>query len=311
MDTSPLVSIIIPVYNVERYIKDTVKSVLEQSYKHVEIMLIDDGSSDDSGAICDELAKSDNRIRVIHQKNMGVTKARKHGIEASTGEWIVFLDGDDQLLPTAIEYFVATALQKNVDIVQTPNIRVTNSIKVLSHMNAKGLYDKKSYLLLLANKKITNGIGGKIIRKSLFDSNTFNIPTGITNNEDMLMNIRLSKRLKSIYCNPKEGYYLYFARDNSASRKKIPIKNWLLLYKEYSLMEEEYGSAMNVCIMSSIYERYITKDLTFDECKSFVKQVKMKFAMPFYTWFIKLYFSCPNKLTHSLMYVACGLNSYL
>lgn len=311
MDKRPLVSIIIPVYKVEQYLQDTVKSVQCQTYENIEIVLVDDGSPDRSGVLCDELARTDKRIKVIHQSNCGVTKAREHGIATSTGEWIVFLDGDDQLLPNAIEYFTTTALEKKVDIVQTPNIRVTNSIKVLSQMNAKGCYDQKSYLLLLANKKITNGIGGKMIRKSLFDSNTFNIPTGITNNEDMLMNIRLSKRLKSIYCNPKEGYYLYFARDNSASRKKIPIKNWLLLYKEYSLMEEEYGSAMNVCIMSSIYERYITKDLTFDECKSFVKQVKMKFAMPFYTWFIKLYFSCPNKLTHSLMYVACGLNSYL
>lgn len=311
MDKRPLVSIIIPVYKVEQYLQDTVKSVQCQTYENIEIVLVDDGSPDRSGALCDELARTDKRIKVIHQSNSGVTKAREHGIATSTGEWIVFLDGDDQLLPNAIEYFITTALEKNVDIVQTPNIRVTDSTKVLSHMNAKGLYDKKSYLLLLANKKITNGIGGKMIRKSLFDPNTFNIPTGITNNEDMLMNIRLSKRLKSIYCNPKEGYYLYFARDNSASRKKIPIKNWQLLYKEYSLMEEEYGSVMNVCIMSSIYERYITKDLTFDECKSFVKQVKLRFTMPFYTWFIKLYFSCPNKLTHSLMYVTSGLNSYL
>ena len=146
MDTSPLVSIIIPVYNVERYIKATVKSVLEQSYKRVEIMLIDDGSPDDSGVICDELAKSDNRIRVIHQNNMGVTKARKHGIEASTGEWIVFLDGDDQLLPTAIEYFLETASSKEVDIVQTPNIRVHGNICTLNRMGAKGKYDKKGYL---------------------------------------------------------------------------------------------------------------------------------------------------------------------
>lgn len=311
MNTKPLVSIIIPVYNVEQYIKDTVKSVQEQTYKKVEIMLIDDGSPDGSGEICDELAKSDKRIKVLHQKNMGVTKARKHGIEASTGEWIVFLDGDDQLLPTAIEYFVETALSKEVDIVQTPNIRVSGNTRTLNRMGAKGKYNKKGYLSLLANGRITGGIGGKIIRKSLFDENTLNIPTGITNNEDMLMNIRLSKRLKSIYCNPQKGYYLYFARDNSASRKKIPIKNWQLLYKEYSLMEEEYGSVMNVCIMSSIYERYITKDLTFDECKSFVKQVKIIFAMPFYTWFIKLYFSRPNKLTHFIMYVVNGLHRRL
>jgi len=311
MDTKPLVSIIIPVYNVEQYIKDTVKSVQEQTYERVEIMLIDDGSLDNSGAVCDELAKSDNRIKVIHQKNMGVTKARKHGIEASTGEWIVFLDGDDQLLPTAIEYFVETALTKNVDIVQTPNIRVCGSTQTLNRMRVKGKYDKKGYLSLLANKKITGGIGGKIIRKSLFDSETLNIPEGITNNEDMLMNIRLSDNLNSIYCDPKNGFYLYFVRDNSASIKKIPLTNWQLLYKEYLSMMKRYGSAMYTCIANSVYERYITKGLTFDECCNFMEQVQISISMPIYTWFIKLYFSYPNKITHFMMNAAYGLHKRL
>lgn len=308
MDTRPLVSIIIPVYNVEQHIKDTVKSVQNQTYEHVEIMLIDDGSPDNSGIICDELAKSDNRIKVIHQKNMGVTKARKNGIEASTGEWIVFLDGDDQLLPTAIEYFVETALAKNVDIVQTPNIRVCGNTRTLNRMGAKGKYDKKGYLSLLANKKITGGIGGKIIRKSLFNSETLNIPEGITNNEDMLMNIRLSDKLNSIYCDPKNGFYLYFDREGSASKKKILLTNWQLLYKEYYSMKERYGSVMYVCIANSVHERYTTKNLTLEECKEFMKEVKIDLSTPLYTWFIKLYFTYPNKLTGALMRVACGIH---
>ena len=307
MNAKPLVSIIVPVYNVEQYIKDTVKSVQDQTYEHVEIMLIDDGSPDNSGIICDELAKSDNRIKVIHQKNMGVTKARKHGIEASTGEWIVFLDGDDQLLPTAIEYFVETALAKNVDIVQTPNIKVCGNNRTLLRMKAKGKYDKEGYLSLLANQWITGGIGGKIIRKSLFDSETLNIPEGITNNEDMLMNIRLSDRLNSIYCNPKQGYYLYFDRDNSTTKKKTPIKNWELLYEEYFSMINKYGSIMYICLLNSIHIRYILKELTLKQCQEVVKHTKINISMPMYIWFIKLYFSLPNRLTRSLMRIAKGL----
>ncbi len=307
MNAKPLVSIIVPVYNVEQYIKDTVKSIQNQTYEHVEIMLIDDGSPDNSRAVCDELAKSDNRIKVIHQKNMGVTKARKHGIEASTGEWIVFLDGDDQLLPTAIEYFVETALAKNVDIVQTPNIKVCGNNRTLLRMKAKGKYDKEGYLSLLANQWITGGIGGKIIRKSLFDSETLNIPEGITNNEDMLMNIRLSDRLNSIYCNPKQGYYLYFDRDNSTTKKKTPIKNWELLYEEYFSMINKYGSIMYICLLNSIHIRYILKELTLKQCQEVVKHTKINISMPMYIWFIKLYFSLPNRLTRSLMRIAKGL----
>lgn len=308
MEKKSLVSIIIPIYKVEKYLRETVESVQKQTYEHIEIVLIDDGSPDNSGAICDELALGDKRIKVVHQKNQGVTKARKHGIEVANGDWIIFLDGDDQLLPNAIEYFVETALSKNVDIVQTPNIRISGKTQTLSRMSAKGTYDKKGYLSLLANKKITNGIGGKIIRKSLFDSMTLDIPEGITNNEDMLMNIRLSDNLKSIYCDPKNGFYLYFVRDNSASRKNIPLTNWQLLYKEYFSMKESYGTVMNICIVNSIYERYITKDLTFDECNNFMKHVKFNFLMPIYTWFIKLFFSHPNKLTYFFMYVANGLH---
>lgn len=311
MNTKPLVSIIIPVYNVEKYIKDAVKSVQEQTYEHVEIMLIDDGSPDGSGTICDELAKSDKRIRVIHQKNMGVTKARKHGIEASTGEWIVFLDGDDQLLPKAIEYFVETALSQKVDIVQTPNIRVRGNTLSLNRMGAKGKYDKKGYLSLLVNKRITNGVGGKMIRKSLFDSETLNIPEGITNNEDMLMNIRLSKRLNSIYCNHKQGYYLYFDRVGSATKNKIPIKNWQLLYKEYQSMKVEYGSVMYVCMANSIYERYITENLTLCECCELTKNLKVNASVPLYVWSIKLFFTRPNRFTKALLRIAYGLHSRL
>ncbi len=312
MKIKPLVSIIIPVYNVEQYLRGTVKSVQEQTYELIEIILVDDGSPDNSGAICDELANNDKRIKVIHQPNSGVTKARERGVFEATGEWIVFLDGDDQLLPTAIEYFVGTALEKKADIVQTPNIRVTgNNIQMLSRMTAKGLYDKKGYLSILANGRITGGIGGKIIRKSLFDVNTLNIPTGITNNEDMLMNIRLSQRLDSIYCNPNKGFYLYFVRDNSASRKNIPLKNWQLLYKEYLQFKEKYGSVMYVFITSSVYERYISKDLTIDECRDFMRQVQVNISMPIYTWFIKMYFSHPNKITRFMMNVAYGLHKRL
>lgn len=307
MNTKPLVSIIIPVYNVEQYIKDTVKSVQEQTYKKVEIMLIDDGSPDGSGEICDELAKSDKRIKVLHQKNMGVTKARKHGIEASTGEWIVFLDGDDQLLPTAIEYFVETALSKEVDIVQTPNIRVSGNTRTLNRMGAKGKYNKKGYLSLLANQRITGGVGGKIIRKSLFDSRTLDIPEGITNNEDMLMNIRLAQSLNSIYCNPKDGYYLYFERENSTTKRKTPLKNWELLYKEYFSMITEYGPNMHIFIANSVYVRCYLGDLTLKQCQDVISRTTINGSMPMYLWFIKLHFSYPNKLTKFLMKAAKGL----
>lgn len=311
MDKRPLVSIIIPVYKVEQYLQDTVKSVQCQTYENIEIVLVDDGSPDNSGNICDELSKKDKRIKAVHQPNSGVTKARKHGIKVATGEWIVFLDGDDQLLPNTIEYFVETALKKNVDIVQTPNIKVTGDNRELVRMKGKGIYDKKGYLSLLANGHITGGIGGKIIRKSLFDENTLNIPSGITNNEDMLMNIRLSDNLKSIYCDPRNGFYLYFDREGSTTKRKTPIKNWELLYKEYFSVIKKYGPVMYIFIANSVLLRFYLKDLTLEQCQEVFKKVKIDMSMPIYIWFINLYFLHPNIFTYILRRAVCGLRNHL
>lgn len=91
----PVISVIIPVYNVEKYIRQCVDSVLEQSYRDFELILVDDGSPDNSPAICDEYAQKDTRVSVIHQKNLGVSAARNNGIRHAKGEWITFVDSDD------------------------------------------------------------------------------------------------------------------------------------------------------------------------------------------------------------------------
>ena len=95
MEREIKVSVIIPVYNVETYISKCISSVIEQSYKNIEIILIDDGSKDSSGKILDEYEKGDDRITVIHQKNKGVSAARNRGLELASGDYVVFVDGDD------------------------------------------------------------------------------------------------------------------------------------------------------------------------------------------------------------------------
>lgn len=92
---NPLVSIIIPVYNVEPYLKECLDSIVNQTYSLLEIILVDDGSTDQSGVICDEYAEKDDRIRVIHQHNQGLSMARNAGMEIMTGEWVMFVDSDD------------------------------------------------------------------------------------------------------------------------------------------------------------------------------------------------------------------------
>lgn len=124
---NPLVSIIIPVYNVEKYIRNCIESVQVQTYENWEMILVDDGSPDKCGEICDEYAAKDNRIEVIHKENGGQAQARNRGLDVCHGEYVSFLDSDDFLHPGSLSYMVGLAEQFEADIVQCDFTRGTET----------------------------------------------------------------------------------------------------------------------------------------------------------------------------------------
>ena len=103
------VSIIVPVYNIENYIRVCVESILAQTYESFELILVDDGSKDNSGILCDEYAAIDSRVKVIHKENGGVSSARNTGLQQAKGKWIMYVDGDDWIEPDMIESLIETA----------------------------------------------------------------------------------------------------------------------------------------------------------------------------------------------------------
>ena len=111
------VTVIIPIYNVEKYLREAIDSAINQTYKNLEIILVDDGSTDKSGEICDEYIKVDNRIKVIHKKNGGLSDARNAGLDSCTGKYIMFLDSDDFLEPDAVENMYNEIVEKDADYV--------------------------------------------------------------------------------------------------------------------------------------------------------------------------------------------------
>ena len=111
------ISVIIPVYNVEKFIEQSIKSVLNQTYKNLEIILVDDGSTDSSGSICDEYSKKDKRIKVIHQDNKGLSGARNSGLDIATGKYIMFLDSDDYFENNSCEILYSEIEKKQADYV--------------------------------------------------------------------------------------------------------------------------------------------------------------------------------------------------
>ena len=252
---SPKVSIIVPVYNVQEYISKTIDSLVMQNYNNIEILLIDDGSSDSSGAICDEYANRYNNIRVFHKINGGVTSARKLGLEMSTGNWIVFVDGDDQLTIDAVKYLIENALTYRACVVNTPFIYKKNQKCYLQQMKSKGIHNSMEYMTLLLKGDINWGIGGKIYAKYLFQPEVMNISPLIKNNEDLIMNLRMAKYINSSLSLPEKGVYFYEYRAESASHSSVSYENRLEVYKEIkNTVSEELA---NNFIIDSLWNAYL------------------------------------------------------
>ena len=177
-----MISVIVPIYNVEAYLSECIDSILRQSYHDFELLLVDDGSPDSSGKICDEYALRDSRIRVIHQENGGVTSARKAGVQAAKGEWICFVDGDDTI-PTDSIKILASSTSEMTDIIVA---RCDN--RVLPKEMSLDEYRR----CCITGRKVHSGPTARAYRTSLFSSYTFDIPREIRIGEDWLMNIRLA-----------------------------------------------------------------------------------------------------------------------
>ena len=131
-----LVSIIVPVYNVEKYLDQCVNSLINQTYDKIEIILVDDGPKDNSGRLCDEWAKKSNKIKAVHKKNAGLGMARNTGLEHVTGNYVMFIDSDDYLAENVVEKLLEKLLTEKVDAAFTGMIRF-NDDKILSEVDRK------------------------------------------------------------------------------------------------------------------------------------------------------------------------------
>lgn len=128
----PLISVIVPIYNVEKFLPLCIDSVLSQTYENIELLLIDDGSPDGCGQLCDEYAERDDRVHVIHQENSGVAEARNHGLRIAKGEYLFFVDSDDMLLPEALMILYRASIGYSADIVSGQNITIDENANVVS-----------------------------------------------------------------------------------------------------------------------------------------------------------------------------------
>lgn len=222
----PLISIIVPVFNTEQYLDCCIDSIVNQSFSNLDIILVNDGSSDQSGSICDEWQKKDSRIRVIHKTNEGVTIARKVGVENSRGEWICFVDSDDTI-PNNATQILASHIRDGIDVIHGIMEIVGGKEQLHPNFGEKNTIE---YLKILLKYKAYWGSPAQLIRSSILDSYAFDIPSVITIGEDFLMNIRFAQNARTVVLLP-DVVYNYIWRPTSAMSNLSRLdKNYRKIY---------------------------------------------------------------------------------
>ena len=208
-----LVSVIIPVYKVEKYLHKCIESVLAQTYKKLEVILVDDGSPDACGEICNQYAKRDSRVKVIHKTNGGLSSARNAGLSLASGEYICFVDSDDYIQPILCQQIVGILEQYDADIVTFDCWRVTEDGTMLGGTEtiSNGLIEPKEAVTELMRGHINNFAWNKIYRRHIFEDIRF--PEGRVW-EDAAIMYQLFLKARCIYCCNEKLYY-YLRRSDS------------------------------------------------------------------------------------------------
>ena len=260
MEDYGLISVIIPVYNVEKYLKQCVDSVLEQTYWNIEIILVDDGSTDSSGHICDEYLNVDDRIKVIHQQNAGLSEARNHGYDFATGVFVYFLDSDDWIQEETLSSLTQRIQDTNADIVFFDSKSFEDSeksyqipqryIRKHDYSTDKGL---TVFEQVQANKEFHSAVPLLFIRKSFLNKSKIRFYPEILY-EDMLFTFEaLTKAEKVAQC--KEAFYQRRYRNYSITQSKVKEKNYLsasIVYRELVRFSEREGILANRSVQQYI-----------------------------------------------------------
>jgi glycosyltransferase involved in cell wall biosynthesis len=216
-----LISIIVPVYNVADYIDRCIESIISQTYKNIEIIIVDDGSTDGSGEICDKWGKKDSRIQVYHQKNEGAASARNFGLTKMKGEFIGFIDSDDYIADDMYESLMKY-MDKDVDITVCGRLHVyPRSLKRNNYISGKAphvlkMTNDEAVRELLKTQYLDFSACLKLYRKEIFDGVKF--PTGKTC-EDIPLTYHVIKRSRNVVNIGKVKYYNLFREDSTSNSK--------------------------------------------------------------------------------------------
>jgi glycosyltransferase involved in cell wall biosynthesis len=251
-----LVSIIVPVYNSVAFLDKCIQSITSQTYKNIELILVNDDSPDTSGEVCDKYASTDSRIKVIHKENGGLVTSRKAGISLATGEYVLYVDGDDWIEPELIERYMEQVIQYDADIVvSSHNVNLEGRVEILSNTLSPGVYDKNRLIAEVYPKMMYTGkfsqfgifsySWGKLYRREILIDNQLRVTEGITIGEDALC-LYPTLLDANILVILDEPYYHYRQRADSLIKTLRTI--------EISKMEKVYMDLKEVFISKGVLD---------------------------------------------------------
>lgn len=280
-----MISIIIPLYNAEKYIKECLESVVNQTFKDFECIVIDDGSTDAGGKIADLCAERDQRIKVFHTENKGVSNARNLGISQSNGEYIVFIDSDDYVTTDYLENLIS-ALAPDIDLVTSGMLMVENEITSTIYSS------EEKYLITISNlnthiyTKLAGLIHGpvcKIYRKSIIIQNNIKFKSDLTLGEDLYFNLDYIGQCRTIKFIPTPDYYYRRVEGSLTKKNKIRLhdlyqanlhhKNFLIKIGGWDDITADYIYKQ---LGGYIYDAIFNSNNDFIDIKSYFKILDKK-----------------------------------
>lgn len=261
-----MISVIIPIYNKEKYIRTILNQIKTQSFEDFECLLIDDGSTDDSGVACDEFAQSDHRFKTFHIENNGVSHARNLGLSMATGKYITFIDSDDEIHIDYLKNLYECISNNNVDLVIGSYTKIwdnTNKTEEIIYHNLQGIHSMKDLLSDFAPTQSKYGIYGwcwsKIFPKSLLEGTYFNEELNLA--EDFDFYLDLYPKINSVYIDDKPYYYYRQKAENSlinSADDSIDYYAQLLLNLKFMffLVKMNSFSGNNAVIVNTLLSNY-------------------------------------------------------
>jgi glycosyltransferase involved in cell wall biosynthesis len=277
-DHNPLVSVIVPIYGVEDYLEACVRSIIGQSYRNLEIILVDDGSRDNSPAICDGFMEADHRIKVIHKENGGLVSARKAGVDACTGQYIQFVDGDDWIEAEMIEILVREAAESQADMVMCNYYEVREHVVRHKLLIQDGIYEGER---LRSQVNVCSLFGGrcnphfefgiepvvwnKLFKKDLLRCFEKRIPEEISYGEDVACTMPLLLSCSSVAVIDQCLYY-YRIHEKSMS-KAYNSRQTMGTIKLIAYLKDAFGKNDDLIRQLSYYHVSITMANFCNECR--------------------------------------------